>query len=53
MNKTLVLTALLFSLPALSSELPIKLSGTIQISVNNGTIDANFQLENIPRLKII
>ena len=51
MNKILVLAALLFSLPTLSSELPIKLSGTIQISVNNGTIDANFQLENIPKLK--
>ncbi|MFT6910751.1 MAG: hypothetical protein ACJAS1_007488, partial [Oleiphilaceae bacterium] len=51
MNKILVLAALLFSLPTLSSELPIKLSGTIQISVNNGTIDADFKLENIPKLK--
>ncbi len=37
-------------MPILSSELPIKLTGTIDISVRNGTIDANFQLENIPKL---
>ena len=42
---------LLFSLPNFSSELPINLSGTIEISVKNGTIDANFTLKNIPKLK--
>ncbi|MCW8834077.1 MAG: hypothetical protein OQK09_08335 [Colwellia sp.] len=42
---------LLFSTSTLSSEQPINLTGTIEISVNNGTIDANFQLENIPKLK--
>jgi hypothetical protein len=51
MNKILVLAALLLSLPASSSELPMKLTGTIQISINNGTIDADFKLENIPELK--
>lgn len=51
MNKILILVSLLFSVPTLSSELPINLSGTIEISVKNGTIDANFQLKNIPKLK--
>jgi len=51
MNKILFLVFLLFSVPILSSELPINLSGTIEISVENGTIDANFQLKNIPKLK--
>jgi len=49
-NKILVILSLLFSVTVLSVELPIKLSGTIDISVKNGTIDANFQLENIPKL---
>jgi hypothetical protein len=47
---TLIVVFLLFSSSTLSSELPIKLSGTIEISVKNGTIDANFQLKNIPKL---
>lgn len=51
MNRILVFLSLLFSVSALSSELPIKLSGTIEVSVKNGTIDADFQLENIPKLK--
>lgn len=51
MNKILILLSLLFSASSFSVELPIKLSGTIEISVKNGTIDANFQLENIPKLK--
>jgi len=50
-NKILVLLSLLFSISTFSAELPIKLSGTIEISVKNGTIDADFQLENIPKLK--
>ncbi|GHE77420.1 hypothetical protein [Thalassotalea profundi] len=51
MNKILVILSLLFSVPTFSVELPIKLTGTIDISVINGTIDANFQLDNIPKLK--
>jgi len=50
MNIILILVSLLFSITTLSSELPITLSGTIEISVNNGTIDADFQLDNIPKL---
>jgi hypothetical protein len=51
MKTMLIVVALLFSTFALSFELPIKLSGTIEISVKSGTIDANFQLKNIPKLK--
>jgi hypothetical protein len=50
-NRILILLCLFFSASTLSSELPIKLSGTIEISIKNGTIDANFQLENMPKLK--
>tara|TARA_R110001592_G_scaffold363239_1_gene682043 strand:+ start:150 stop:1568 length:1419 start_codon:yes stop_codon:yes gene_type:complete len=50
MNKILLLT-LLFSVTSLATEQVPKLSGTINISVNSGTIDANFQLENIPKIK--
>lgn len=50
MKLMLITFLLLFSASVLSSELPIELSGTIKISVINGTIDANFQLENIPKL---
>lgn len=50
MKIILIVLSLLFSTLTLSSELPIKLSGTIEVSVKNGTIDANFQLKNIPKL---
>ena len=50
MKITLIVLFLLFSTSIFSSELPIKLSGIIEISIKNGTIDANFQLENIPKL---
>lgn len=42
---------MLFSKSICSSELPINLSGTIEISVKNGTIDANFTLKNMPKLR--
>ncbi|MUH72546.1 hypothetical protein [Psychrosphaera haliotis] len=51
MNRILVFLSLLFSASALPSELQVRLSGTIQISVENGTIDADLQLENIPKLQ--
>jgi hypothetical protein len=51
MKIILIVLSLFFSTLTLASELPIKLSGTIEISVKNGTIDANFQLSNIPKLK--
>ncbi|GAA5142609.1 hypothetical protein [Thalassotalea piscium] len=50
MNKTFFFP-LLFSVTALATEQVPKLSGTINISVNSGTIDANFQLDNIPKIK--
>ena len=50
MKVILILISLLVSTSTLSSELPIKLSGIIEISVKKGTIDANFQLKNIPKL---
>ncbi|WP_085299411.1 gluzincin family metallopeptidase [Cognaticolwellia mytili] len=50
MKTILIVLALLFSTFTLSFELPIELSGTIEISIKSGTIDANFQLKNIPKL---
>ncbi len=51
MKIILTILFLLFSTSILSSELPINLSGKIEISVKNGTIDANFTLKNMPKLK--
>ena len=48
MKKYLLL--FLFTFPTLASELSLELTGTINISVTNGTIDADFQLKNIPTL---
>lgn len=50
MHKTFIL-AILFSVSAIAAEQSPRLSGTINISINSGTIDASFQLENIPRIK--
>ena len=51
MNIVLALILLTFSSATYSVEPHIKLSGVIGISVKNGTIDADFQLENMPSLK--
>ena len=51
MKKIIALILLIFSASIFSAEPPVKLSGTIDISVKNGIIDADFQLENIPKLK--
>lgn len=46
-----ILFFLLFSTPLFASEQAPKLTGTVEISIKAGTIDADFRLENIPRVK--
>lgn len=50
MNKLVTILLLLFSTSVISSQPPIKLTGTIVVSIKLGTLDAKFQLSNIPKL---
>lgn len=53
MNKALplIFLFLFFSMASIAAETPIKLTGSIEISTKTGIINANFYLENIPKIK--